>query len=258
MRHSSSARERSTGSESSRSRRRRSDPSRSRVPRVRGAAAADAGLGRGTRPVGDAAGQPSRAGRVRICRRCGSVARSAAGDPRGAPRRHDRGAGGPSDCDLSEPTSGSLGARPRVRDPAGCGAARICAPVHARHGLSISPVALTFDDGPSEWTAPILDLLAEHRAHATFFLIGSLIGGRPEIVERMQAEGHEIANHTWSASFADTRLRRRPGARRTRADERGAGRGGRKSSDALSRAALRGRRSRRSCCRGDRPQAHAR
>ena len=64
--------------------------------------------------------------------------------------------------------------------------------------MSTSPVALTFDDGPSEWTAPILDLLAEHRAQATFFLIGSLIAGRPEIVERMQAEGHEIGNHTWS------------------------------------------------------------
>jgi peptidoglycan/xylan/chitin deacetylase (PgdA/CDA1 family) len=57
---------------------------------------------------------------------------------------------------------------------------------------------LTFDDGPSEWTASILDLMAEHGARGTFFLIGSHIAGRRELVERMHAEGHEIGNHTWS------------------------------------------------------------
>ncbi len=58
--------------------------------------------------------------------------------------------------------------------------------------------ALTFDDGPSQWTAPILDLLAEHEAHATFFLTGQRILGNEKLLYRMQDEGHEIGNHTWT------------------------------------------------------------
>ncbi len=57
-------------------------------------------------------------------------------------------------------------------------------------------IALTFDDGPSEWTAPILDLLAEHDARATFFVVGEHIIGNVEIVDRIHAEGHELGNHT--------------------------------------------------------------
>jgi peptidoglycan-N-acetylglucosamine deacetylase len=59
-------------------------------------------------------------------------------------------------------------------------------------------VALTFDDGPSEWTEPLLDLLAANGARATFFVIGSLAEQRPDVVRRIDAEGHEIGNHTWS------------------------------------------------------------
>jgi peptidoglycan/xylan/chitin deacetylase (PgdA/CDA1 family) len=62
----------------------------------------------------------------------------------------------------------------------------------------MSRVALTFDDGPGEWTYPILDVLAEHGAHATFFVIGSLVESHPEIVRRILDEGHELGNHTWS------------------------------------------------------------
>ena len=39
--------------------------------------------------------------------------------------------------------------------------------------MSTQQIALTFDDGPGEWTEPILDIFAEHRARATFFVIGS-------------------------------------------------------------------------------------
>jgi peptidoglycan-N-acetylglucosamine deacetylase len=60
-------------------------------------------------------------------------------------------------------------------------------------------VALTFDDGPSlEWTPPILDLLRDHGARATFFVLGSAIAGREAILERAVAEGHELANHAFS------------------------------------------------------------
>ena len=58
--------------------------------------------------------------------------------------------------------------------------------------------ALTFDDGPSPTCTPILlDGLRERGVHATFFLIGSKIDGQEELVRRMQAEGHQIGNHSY-------------------------------------------------------------
>ncbi|KAH8802771.1 hypothetical protein F5884DRAFT_861126 [Xylogone sp. PMI_703] len=64
-------------------------------------------------------------------------------------------------------------------------------------------VALTIDDAPSSETAKILDLLQQHGAKATFFVIGSQIKAHPGILERILAEGHEIGNHDWAdeASF---------------------------------------------------------
>jgi peptidoglycan-N-acetylglucosamine deacetylase len=59
-------------------------------------------------------------------------------------------------------------------------------------------VALTLDDGPSDWTEPILEVLARHGAKATFFLVGSLADRRADIVRRIADEGHEVGNHTWS------------------------------------------------------------
>ena len=59
-------------------------------------------------------------------------------------------------------------------------------------------VALTFDDGPSEWTTDVLDVLVERDAHATFFVIGSSVEGREDVLRRMVADGHEIGTHTWS------------------------------------------------------------
>jgi peptidoglycan/xylan/chitin deacetylase (PgdA/CDA1 family) len=61
----------------------------------------------------------------------------------------------------------------------------------------LSLVALTFDDGPSDWTEPILDALAEHGAHATFFVIGAHVAGRERLLRRMNADGHGVGNHTF-------------------------------------------------------------
>lgn len=59
-------------------------------------------------------------------------------------------------------------------------------------------VALTFDDGPSpDWTPKLLDGLKERNVRATFFLIGMYAVQYPEIVERMDREGHLIGNHTY-------------------------------------------------------------
>lgn len=59
-------------------------------------------------------------------------------------------------------------------------------------------IALTFDDGPHKrYTEELLDGLAERDVKATFFLLGSNIEGKEEIVERMAREGHLIGNHTF-------------------------------------------------------------
>ena len=60
-------------------------------------------------------------------------------------------------------------------------------------------VALTFDAGPSENTNRLLDILKREKVHATFFMLGKdHIEKRPAEVKRIDAEGHELANHTWS------------------------------------------------------------
>ncbi len=60
-------------------------------------------------------------------------------------------------------------------------------------------LALTFDDGPSaELTPKLLDLLRKEGIRATFFVIGSNVQAHPDIARRIVAEGHEIANHSWS------------------------------------------------------------
>ncbi|MDT0455762.1 polysaccharide deacetylase family protein [Streptomyces sp. DSM 41527] len=60
-------------------------------------------------------------------------------------------------------------------------------------------VALTFDAGPSENTNRLLDILKKEKVHATFFMLGqNHVDKRPAEVRRIDAEGHELANHTWS------------------------------------------------------------
>jgi peptidoglycan/xylan/chitin deacetylase (PgdA/CDA1 family) len=57
-------------------------------------------------------------------------------------------------------------------------------------------LALTFDDGPSARNTPaILDLLAQHGAHATFFTLADNVARLPHLVRRMVDEGHEVALH---------------------------------------------------------------
>jgi peptidoglycan/xylan/chitin deacetylase (PgdA/CDA1 family) len=65
-------------------------------------------------------------------------------------------------------------------------------------------VALTFDDGPDPRHTPaILDILATREVTATFFVIGRGVRSFPELVRRISAEGHEVANHTLSHERLD-------------------------------------------------------
>ncbi|PBC71834.1 peptidoglycan/xylan/chitin deacetylase (PgdA/CDA1 family) [Streptomyces sp. TLI_235] len=57
-------------------------------------------------------------------------------------------------------------------------------------------VALTFDDGPGPATRPILDLLAQYHAKATFCMVGNEVDRDPAAVRRVLAEGHRLCDHT--------------------------------------------------------------
>jgi cellulose synthase/poly-beta-1,6-N-acetylglucosamine synthase-like glycosyltransferase/peptidoglycan/xylan/chitin deacetylase (PgdA/CDA1 family)/spore germination protein YaaH len=68
-----------------------------------------------------------------------------------------------------------------------------------RRGAPDHVLALTFDDGPDpEWTPKVLDILKSKGVKATFFMIGDEAVGHPELVRRVQAEGHEIGNHSFT------------------------------------------------------------
>ena len=58
--------------------------------------------------------------------------------------------------------------------------------------------ALTFDDGPSEHTERLLDGLADRGVSATFFVQGFKAEANPDIIDRMVADGHQIANHSYN------------------------------------------------------------
>lgn len=57
-------------------------------------------------------------------------------------------------------------------------------------------IALTFDDGPSESTPAVLELLAQYRAAATFFQCGVNVRRLPATARAVHDAGHEIGNHT--------------------------------------------------------------
>jgi peptidoglycan/xylan/chitin deacetylase (PgdA/CDA1 family) len=65
------------------------------------------------------------------------------------------------------------------------------------HGDRTRPsLALTFDDGPSESTPALLELLAEHNIKATFFMCGANVRRLHDIAREVASAGHEIGNHT--------------------------------------------------------------
>ncbi|HYF53032.1 MAG TPA: polysaccharide deacetylase family protein [Salinarimonas sp.] len=58
--------------------------------------------------------------------------------------------------------------------------------------------ALTFDDGPDPVSTPlVLDLLERHDAKATFFVLGRHAQRYPDLIARMAAAGHSVANHSF-------------------------------------------------------------
>ena len=62
-------------------------------------------------------------------------------------------------------------------------------------------IALTFDDGPSEVTNRVLDVLEEAGAKATFFVLGEQVEDHVPELRRMAAGGFQIGNHTWGHEY---------------------------------------------------------
>ncbi len=94
---------------------------------------------------------------------------------------------------------------------AGCGtlayavggrSSQIFGPSIARGPEERRSVALTFDDGPSEQTPALLELLESRGVRATFFQCGVSVKRLPDIARRVAAGGHEIGNH----GYEHTRL----------------------------------------------------
>ncbi|WP_080840622.1 polysaccharide deacetylase family protein [Cohnella massiliensis] len=67
-----------------------------------------------------------------------------------------------------------------------------------RRGRTEREVSLTFDDGPDpKYTPQLLDLLREHGAKATFFVVGAHAEKYPELVKRIYDEGHDLGIHNY-------------------------------------------------------------
>ena len=59
-------------------------------------------------------------------------------------------------------------------------------------------VAITFDDGPNQtWTPRVVEALNQRGAKGTFFMVGSWVATKEDLVRSMARQGHQIANHTW-------------------------------------------------------------
>jgi peptidoglycan-N-acetylglucosamine deacetylase len=75
---------------------------------------------------------------------------------------------------------------------------RLFGPVVSRGSKHGNRVFLTFDDGPNPGATPhVLDILAEHGALATFFLVGRHAEMFPDLARRVVLAGHDLGNHTY-------------------------------------------------------------
>ena len=69
--------------------------------------------------------------------------------------------------------------------------------------LNQKKVYLTFDDGPSDHTAQILDILKKHKVKATFFVVGKETEHAKKMYQRIVLEGHTLAMHSYSHKYKE-------------------------------------------------------
>jgi len=106
------------------------------------------------------------------------------------------------------PTTIGAVASASAKDPWRLGAAVLATvptdSVVLKAGAAVNAVALTFDDGPSPYTASIVRTLARYDAHATFFMLGREVKAYPDMVAKVLAGGNAIGDHTWSHQNLET------------------------------------------------------
>jgi len=87
-----------------------------------------------------------------------------------------------------------------VAEPTSVAAPNV-SPASSEGGVGLWPTvgqaALTFDDGPGEATPAVLDILERYQIPATFFVVGRSVGHHRDLLNRMQADGDTVENHTW-------------------------------------------------------------
>lgn len=71
-------------------------------------------------------------------------------------------------------------------------------------------VALTFDDGPNAYTPAVLDALKAMNIKATFFIVGNMASRYPDVLARIAAEGHLLANHSATHPLLNRRYDNNP------------------------------------------------
>jgi peptidoglycan/xylan/chitin deacetylase (PgdA/CDA1 family) len=76
--------------------------------------------------------------------------------------------------------------------------AAILAPSVWRGPRDRRAIALTFDDGPSEGTPQILEILDRHQVPATFFQCGANVDRLPSVARAVRQAGHLIGNHSYT------------------------------------------------------------
>ena len=75
---------------------------------------------------------------------------------------------------------------------------QVFGPTFWRGMSGMGKVAITFDDGPSDRTDELLEILHAEEVKATFFLLGDKVEKFASATRRISEEGHEIGNHSYS------------------------------------------------------------
>ncbi|GIO56547.1 polysaccharide deacetylase [Paenibacillus cineris] len=108
----------------------------------------------------------------------------------------------PDNESASEKSSAVIG---RQTDPVHVGQAGLLVSNTTKKPAPVSPktVYLTFDDGPSDLTGQVLDILKKNKIGATFFVLGEQVKKYPQLISRIYEEGHAIGNHTYDHNYTE-------------------------------------------------------
>ena len=108
---------------------------------------------------------------------------------------HPAGSRSGSPADLSSSSAAATHSPGAGSGGAGGGAVPTAPQYYVHAGPKV--IALTLDDGPSEYTPQVLSLLQQYGIRATFCMIGRQVAGNHGLVSEVVAAGHTIVNHTW-------------------------------------------------------------